>query len=65
MYVRNATLHVGRTHVRHLIPRVLELMLDDRLHPEGVVTSVASLADAPGVLRDQFLGGGVKTVLTA
>jgi alcohol dehydrogenase len=65
MYVRNATLHIGRTHTRHLIPRVLELMLDDRLHPESVVTSVAPLDDAPRVLREQFLGGGVKTVLTA
>ncbi|HTD58180.1 MAG TPA: alcohol dehydrogenase catalytic domain-containing protein, partial [Solirubrobacteraceae bacterium] len=26
MYIRNATLHVGRTHVRALIPDVLELM---------------------------------------
>jgi alcohol dehydrogenase len=65
MYVRNATLHIGRTHTRHLIPKVLELMLDDRLHPERVITSVGALDDAPRVLREQFLGGGVKTVLTA
>jgi alcohol dehydrogenase len=65
MYVRNATLHIGRTHTRHLIPKVLELMLDDRLHPESVITSVGALDDAPRVLREQFLGGGVKTVLTA
>jgi alcohol dehydrogenase len=65
MYVRNATLHVGRTHTRHLIPKVLELMLDDRLRPESVITSVGALDDAPRVLRQQFLGGGIKTVLTA
>lgn len=65
MYVRNATLHIGRTHTRHLIPKVLELMLDDRLHPKRVITSVGVLDDAPRVLREQFLGGGVKTVLTA
>jgi alcohol dehydrogenase len=65
MYVRNATLHIGRTHTRQLIPKVIELMLDDRLHPESVVTSVGALDDAPRVLREQFLGGGVKTVLTA
>ena len=65
MYVRNATLHIGRTHARHLIPRVLELILDGRLHPESVVTSVGALDDAPRILREQFLGGGVKTVLTA
>ena len=47
MYVRNATLHIGRTHARHLIPKVLELMLDGRLHPERVITIVASLDDAP------------------
>jgi alcohol dehydrogenase len=65
MYVRNATLHIGRAHVRHLIPRVLELMLDGRLRPETVTTTVASLDDAPAALREHFLGGGVKTVLTA
>ena len=65
MYVRNATLHIGRTHTRYLIPKVLELMLEDRLHPERVITSVGALDDAPRVLREQFLGGGVKTVLTA
>ena len=65
MYVRNATLHIGRAHVRHLIPQVLELMLDGRLHTESVITNVASLDDAPTALREHFLGGGVKTVLTA
>jgi alcohol dehydrogenase len=65
MYVRNATLHIGRTHTRHLIPQVLDLMLDGRLDPESVITSVASLDDAPFALREHFLGGGVKTVLTA
>jgi alcohol dehydrogenase len=65
MYVRNATLHIGRTHVRHLIPQVLELMLDGRLRPESVITNVASLDEAQFALREHFLGGGVKTVLTA
>ena len=65
MYVRNATLHIGRTHVRRLIPQVLELMLDGRLRPESVITNVASLDEAPFALREHFLGGGVKTVLTA
>jgi alcohol dehydrogenase len=65
MYVRNATLHIGRTHARDLIPKVLQLMLDGRLHPETVTTTVASLDDAPTALREHFLGGGIKTVLTA
>ena len=65
MYVRNATLHIGRTHVRHLIPQVLELMRDGRLRPESVITNVASLDEAPFALHEHFLGGGVKTVLTA
>jgi len=30
-----------------------------------VITSVAALDDAPSALREHFLGGGVKTVLTA
>jgi len=65
MYVRNVTLHVGRTHVRSLIPQVLELMRDEQLKPETVITSIAKLDEAPSVLREHFLGGGIKTVLTA
>jgi alcohol dehydrogenase len=65
MYARNATLHVARTHVRTLIPQALELMVQGGLHPEMVTTAVASIDDAPGALREHFLGGGVKTVLTA
>lgn len=66
MYVRNATFHVGRTHARALIPQVLSLMLDGRLHPESIPMNVAPLDDAIGVLREHFTSGeGVKTVLTA
>jgi alcohol dehydrogenase len=65
MYVRGVTLQVGLTHARALIPRVLELMVDGRLHPEVVTTTLASLDEAPQALREHFLGGGVKAVLTA
>ncbi len=66
MYIRNVTLHVGRTHVRALMPSVLELISSGALHPEVVTTTVAPLEDAPSVLREHFLGGrSVKAVLTA
>ncbi|HWY89617.1 MAG TPA: alcohol dehydrogenase catalytic domain-containing protein [Solirubrobacteraceae bacterium] len=66
MYIRNTTLHVGRAHVRALMPAVLDLMARGHLHPEQVTTTVASLEDAPRVLREHFLAGeSVKTVLTA
>jgi alcohol dehydrogenase len=66
MYVRNATLYVGRTHARALIPQVLDLMADGRLRPQDIPMTVASLDDAPAVLREHFLGGeSVKAVLTA
>jgi alcohol dehydrogenase len=64
MFLRNATLHIGHTHARALIPQVLELMLDGRFQPQTVTTTLASLEDAPAVLREHFLGGGIKTVLT-
>ena len=64
MYGRNMTLHVGRTHARTLIPRVLELMLEQDLRPLDVSTCVASLEDAPRVLAEHFRGGVIKTVLT-
>ena len=65
MYMRNATLHIGRTHTRALIPQVLELIREGRLHPESVITNVAALDDAPRALREHFHEQGIKTVLTA
>jgi alcohol dehydrogenase len=47
------------------MPAVLELIASGRLHPETVTTCVAPLEEAPQALREHFLGGGVKTVLTA
>lgn len=64
MYGRNVTLHIARTHARTLIPLVLQLMAEGRLHPEAVTTTVASLEEAPGVLREHVIGDGTKTVLT-
>ena len=65
MYVRNATFYVGRTHARALIPQVLDLMVNGRLRPQDIPMTVASLEDAPSVLREHFLGGeSVKTILT-
>ena len=51
-YVRNATLHVGRTHARALIPAVLDLMASGQLRPELVTTTLAPLEDAPRVLSE-------------
>jgi len=66
MYVRNATLHVSRTHARAVMPAVLELMCDGSLRPEQVTTRVASLDDAPAVLREHIRDPrSVKTVLVA
>jgi len=64
MYGRNMTLHIARTHVSTLIPRVLELMAEGRLHPEAVTTAVASLEDARAVLHEHVIGDGTKTILT-
>jgi alcohol dehydrogenase len=65
MYARNVTLHVGRTHARAVIPDVLALIGAGRLHPETVTTTLDSLAVAPEALREHYLGGGIKTILTA
>ena len=65
MYGRNATLHVGRAHARAIIPDVLALMADGRLHPEEVTTLHAPLADAPAALAAHVGGDSIKTVLVA
>jgi alcohol dehydrogenase len=66
MYVRNATLHVGRTHARALMPDVLDLIASGRLRPERVTTCVAALDEAPSALSEHVRDPrSVKTVLVA
>jgi alcohol dehydrogenase len=65
MYGRNVSFRIARTHVRMLIPHVLELMSDGRLRPETVTTTVASLDDATSALHDHLVGDSTKTILTA
>lgn len=64
MYVRKATLHVGRTSARPLMPAVLELIANGELRPQGVTSTLAKLDDAPQALREHFRAGGTKAVLT-
>jgi alcohol dehydrogenase len=63
MYGRNATLQIGRTHARAVIPGVLKLMADGRLHPEHVTTNVADLDDAPRALSEHVRSNATKTIL--
>ncbi len=63
LYGRNATYHVGRTHARAVIPHVLELITDGRLHPEQVTTRLAPFDDGPSVLTEHIRGDGIKTIL--
>lgn len=63
MYMRNVTLHMGRTHARALIPQVLELIVSGDLRPLEVSTRIASLDEAPAVLAEHRRGGIIKTVL--
>jgi alcohol dehydrogenase len=65
LYARNATLHIGRTHARTIIPQVLELMVSGRLQPQLVTTRVGALDDAPRLLREHMLSAATKTVLTS
>ncbi|HYY22649.1 MAG TPA: hypothetical protein VE780_12295, partial [Thermoleophilaceae bacterium] len=65
LYSRNVTLSISRIHARALIPPVLDLIVEGKLRPQEVTTTVAPLDDAPDVLREHYLGGGTKTILTA
>lgn len=64
-YVRKATLHVGRTSARPLMPAVLALIASGALAPEGVISTQAPLDQAPRALSEHFRAGGTKAVLTA
>jgi len=40
-------------------------MRDGRLEPEAVTTVVARIDEAPAALREHYVTGGVKTIITA
>jgi threonine dehydrogenase-like Zn-dependent dehydrogenase len=65
MYGRNVTLRVSRAHARTLIPDVLALLAEDRIHPERITTLQAPIDDAAEVLTCHLAGQSIKTVLTA
>jgi alcohol dehydrogenase len=63
MFGRNVTLHVGRSHARALIPRVLELIGAAKLRPELVTSDIASIDDAPRAIKNHVHGEATKTIL--
>ena len=64
-YVRNVTLHIGRSHARTNIPQVLELMTKAKLRPELVTTNTASFDEAAEALRQHCGDSAIKTILVA
>ncbi len=65
MYGRNATFHIARTHVRTLIPSVLELIVEGAAQSRGRDDHGGTIHDAPSALRSHVLGDATKTILTA
>jgi alcohol dehydrogenase len=64
-YAHNVTVHVSRVHARAVIPQVLALISAGGLRPETVTTTMAAIENAPTILREHYLAGAVKTILTA
>ncbi|GGK97184.1 alcohol dehydrogenase catalytic domain-containing protein [Nocardia jinanensis] len=63
-YVRNVTLHIGRSHVRTVMPEVLDLMATGRIQPELVTTLTTTFDRAPRALAEHCHDDAIKTVLT-
>ncbi|MBV9050263.1 MAG: alcohol dehydrogenase catalytic domain-containing protein [Solirubrobacterales bacterium] len=63
LYGRNATLLIGRTHARAIIPHVLKLIVDGQLQPQRVTTHLERLDDAPRALREHVATDATKTIL--
>lgn len=63
MFGRNATLHIGRTHARAEMPKVLDLIASGKIRPGAVTTALDDFDDAPRALRAHMLGDATKTVL--
>jgi hypothetical protein len=63
MFGRNSTLTVARSHIRTVIPAVLDLVAAGRIRPELVTTTIASFEDAPKVLSDHLRSAATKAIL--
>ena len=64
MFGRNVTLSIARSHVRQVIPQVLDLLATRQVEPAGVITQRGSFDDAVEMLDAHLRGRDVKTVLT-
>jgi threonine dehydrogenase-like Zn-dependent dehydrogenase len=60
MYTKGITFRTGRVNARSVMPHVLALAADGRLHPERVTTRVVAWDDAPAALADN---GWTKLVI--
>jgi threonine dehydrogenase-like Zn-dependent dehydrogenase len=52
MYMRNTTFVTGRVHARAVMPHVLRLAAEGRVHPEQVTTREVAWEDAPAALSE-------------
>jgi threonine dehydrogenase-like Zn-dependent dehydrogenase len=59
LYTLGIELHFGRAHSASLLPDVVALVADGRLHPEIVTTDVVDWEDAP----ERFLDPAVKLIV--
>lgn len=64
MFGRNVSLSIARSHVREVIPAVLDLLATHQVEPDGVITQRGSIDDAVELLDAHLRGRDVKTVLT-
>lgn len=53
MYVKSATLHIGISHSRRDIPKVLPLITSGKFQPEKITTVLADWNDAPEAYLEQ------------
>lgn len=53
MYINDSTLHVGVSHPRAALPKVLALFQTGKFKPEVVTTLVADWQDAPRAFLEQ------------
>ena len=60
LYTLGINFHIGRAHSAALLPEVIDLVADGRLHPELVTTSVIDWEEAP----ERYVEPTVKLVVT-
>jgi threonine dehydrogenase-like Zn-dependent dehydrogenase len=63
MYFRDVSLTMGMPPVRPAIPDVLNLLAENAIQPEAVITDIDRMDNAPKAIQRYLTGTSTKTII--